>query len=151
MTLGGRAVTDEGDYNKFLFGTVIYGFWKIFGNLSKRDGISKDFAIQILRDQHEPWWGEGDSSWKYHQVHKAPRPDLTPECFVDRVLALCGCDVTHTYLGLSFLDLMQLDYATFTEIEEKVGAITEAMVKHAPDPNASSPRNPRAPNRKPRR
>ena len=139
-------MSEDGDYLQFLFGTAIFGFWKHFKEFTKRDGLAKDFAIQLLRDQHETWWGEGDSSWKFHQVHKPPRPDLTPECFVDRVLALCSCDVTHNYMGLSFIDLMNLDYATFVEIEEKVEAITDAMVKHAP--GAPGPSQPQQANRK---
>lgn len=38
----------------------------------------------------------------------------------DRVLTLCEYEQTHKYFGLSFLDLMSLDPATFEEIESRV-------------------------------
>jgi len=40
--------------------------------------------------------------------------------FFNCVLDLASIDFTHKYFGLSFNDLLQLDYHTFTQIEERI-------------------------------
>ena len=79
-----------------------------------------------------PWAINIEHPWV--QTSRDPRTgkELTPykvDDLRERAMNLCEYEITHANFGLSFLDLMHLDLATFEEIEERVHEIAREQQK----------------------
>jgi len=120
--MGGRCLVDD-KFNDYLRDHMILGFWEKFPELVKCQGIVRDLGLRILTKKHEPWWPDDQSPWK-HQLYRQPmRIDLSPDGLMDRVYSLLECDITHTYFGMSFETLLQMDFSSFCELEARVSSV----------------------------
>jgi len=97
-------------------------------------GVLKDFVRRTLIGQDEFWWDKEPSEWKVQVMHPwAPEGSYVPNYWMNRALDLCRNDIVHTHFGLGFLELMDLDPATFEIIEERVTQIVKRHNDAIPD------------------
>lgn len=93
--------------------------------------MQRDICIRELISRDQFWWKTINSPWKLNVMHDwAPQIEdeelgrkVDPykvSHWRDRALTLCEYEQTHKFFGLSFVDLMHLDPATFEEIEARV-------------------------------
>lgn len=105
----------------------------------KFSGTTRDFLKRYLISRDQFWWkkmSEGASPWQINLVHDWTQIMEDPvlhqkvepykvSYWRDRVLDLCEYEITHQCFGMGFKDLMELDPATFEDIEERVHAIAQ--------------------------
>lgn len=104
-------------------------------NLADIDGgFMKDFVRKILIAKDEKWFSKNHDEWKVTAYHSwAPPNSYLPSYWEDRAMALCVYDITNNNFGMSFLDLMDLDVATFEKIEDRVHKIVEQQQAAVPE------------------
>ena len=106
-----------------------------------KNGITQDFLKRYLINKDQFWWDAKLSPWIINLMHEWAQTVEDPvshekiipykvNYWRDRVLNLCDYEITHTNFGLSYLDLMKLDPATFEEIEERVHDLAEQRSKN---------------------
>jgi hypothetical protein len=104
---------------------------KNIDNFAKADGgVIREYLIRTAICADQFWFKDVSGRWKLHKMH--PVADkvkdlegtmVVPDDFNywrKRVINLCTYEMTRQNFGLSFIDLMHLDVATFEEIEHEV-------------------------------
>lgn len=106
------------------------------------NGVLKDLILRTAFAKDQLWWDKVNTEFKVtEKYYKFDTTDHNGDTVpidnlvalpIDRALDLCGFDVTHSNLGLSFLDLMKMDVDTFSKVEEWVHRYAEEQRKRMP-------------------
>lgn len=106
------------------------------------NGVLKDLVLRSAFAKDMGWWDKVSTEFKVtEKYYKFETVDHNGEAVgvdnlvalpIDRVLDLCGFDVTHQNLGLSFADLIRMDVDTFTHIEDWVHQYVKEQKKRMP-------------------
>lgn len=100
-------------------------FWSRYDEFASHKGILKEFTFRCMSSSASRWWRNQSSPFKMHLLHKeeSERTDLSPNCWIDRAISLCSSDILHTFFGMSFQDLLNLEVDMFEQIERAVNDI----------------------------
>ena len=106
------------------------------------NGVLKDLVLRSAFARDLGWWDKvttefkiTEKYYKFDVVNSSGDTVGTDNLValpIDRALDLCGYDVTHGNLGLSFKDLMSMDVDTFGKVEEWVHKYAEEQRKRLP-------------------
>ena len=90
----------------------------------------REYLIRLAICADQFWFKSVDDRWKLHKVHpwakKVPDADgklvdpIDYSYWRNRVMNLCSYEATHQQYGLGYKDFMNMDPATFEEIETRI-------------------------------
>lgn len=88
--------------------------------MSMCKGPFKSLYLQIFSDtimqKDNPEYNFNSSDWNV--IYREPHPDL--RAIQNSVIDLCKRDITHELFGLTYVDLMEMDYPTFSRLRKTI-------------------------------
>lgn len=102
-----------------------------YNYLMKTDGIERNVLLYIITCNLfniRPVAGD-PMYWPFQYVKESRQTVYTPDYFTEKALSLVQNATVREQLGLSFKDVLTMDYGTFMYIEDLVKELEEARYK----------------------